>query len=150
MAMRAFARDDDGNETDITEGVQALYDLVICSMDWGSGRLSYEDAVPVAQIGRLMGFDRIDEAEQYVAEQKHSDEQNEFWRAHKETQGWRWGEVPHNHVYSSAGKCMWGGCNAKQGEADAYSAEQQAALARARDAAVSRARQRVENRLFKS
>jgi hypothetical protein len=141
--MRAFARDGDGSETDITEGVQALYDLVLSSMDWGSGFLSFEDALPVAQIGRLMGFGQSEEAERYVAEQKHSDEQDEFWRAHKETQGWGWGDIPHNHVYSSAGKCMWGGCNRKQGEADNYSAEQQAALARARDTAIERARQRA-------
>jgi len=147
--MRAFARDDDGNETDITEGVQALYDLVICSMDWGSGFLSYEDAVPVGKIAELMGFDRVDDVQKYLDEQKHSEEQGEFIRAHNECGGWQWREIPHNHVYSSAGKCMWGGCNRKQGEADNYSAEQQAALARARDAAIERARQRAENRLFK-
>ena len=49
---RAIHRADDGTETDITEGVQALYDLVISSMDWGSGFWTYEDALPVAQVGR--------------------------------------------------------------------------------------------------
>lgn len=145
--MRAYARDDDGNETDITEGVRALYDLVICSMDWGSGFLSYEDAVPVGKIAEAMGFDHVAEVHRYLDEQRHSQEQGEFLRAHKEAQGW-WGSIPHNHVYSSAGRCMWGGCDRKQGEPDNYSAEQQAALARARDAAIARARQRVENRLF--
>ena len=46
-----------GDEThDITEGVQVLYDLAIGSMDYGSGFWNYEDAKPVADLGKLCGF----------------------------------------------------------------------------------------------
>ena len=48
---RAFHRAEDGTDTDITQGVQALYDLVISSMNWGSGFWSWEDALPVARSG---------------------------------------------------------------------------------------------------
>lgn len=106
---RAFVRAADGTETDITEGVQALYDLVISSMNWGSGFWSYEDALPVAVIGRTLGFERIEEVERYVAGQKHSAEQGEFLRKRVDAQGWN--PPAHDHVFSTVGKCMWGGCN---------------------------------------
>lgn len=64
----------DGTQTDVTEGVQALYDLVLSSLDWGSGFWSYEDALPVAQIARLAGFGRCEEAERYVREALHHKE----------------------------------------------------------------------------
>ncbi len=108
---------DDGTQTDVTEGVQALYDLVISSMDWGSGFWSYEDALPVAQIARLAGFDRCDEAEQYVREALHSKESREYQKQQAELGRTHWGEwnrvFPHDHVFSSAGKCMWRGCFAQ-------------------------------------
>lgn len=67
---RAYARDADGTETDITEGVQALYDLVISSMDWGSGFWTAEDARPVAILARRMRFERAEEAERYLRERE--------------------------------------------------------------------------------
>lgn len=46
-------RDTSGTETDVTTDVGCLYDLVIGSMDWGSGFLTVEDAEPVVRIARL-------------------------------------------------------------------------------------------------
>lgn len=57
----------DGTTVDVTEGVKTLYDLVINSLDWGSGFLTSEDATPLAQIGHLCGFERVDEVDRYVA-----------------------------------------------------------------------------------
>jgi hypothetical protein len=61
-----IARLPTGEEVDVTEGVQALYDLVINSMDWGSGFLSYEEALPVAKLAELCGFKDIEEAQRYL------------------------------------------------------------------------------------
>lgn len=61
-AVQVFARTASGVEVNITEGVQALYHLVIGSMDWGSGFLTTEDALPVARVARVCGFERADEA----------------------------------------------------------------------------------------
>jgi hypothetical protein len=101
---------DDGTQADVTEGVQALYDLVLSSMDWGSGFWSYEDALPVAKIARLAGFEQCDEAERYVREALHTKESDE-WRR-KSKLGEQWSNAPHDHVFSSAGKCMWRYCKA--------------------------------------
>lgn len=101
---------DDGSQEDVTEGVQALYDLVISSMDWGSGFWSYEDALPVAKIATLAGFERCDEAERYVREALHEKESAE-WRR-KTGLDAEYQIVPHDHVWSSAGKCMWRFCEA--------------------------------------
>ena len=106
-----------GTQTDVTEGVQTLYDLVIGSMDWGSGFLSYEDAIPVVEIARLCGFKQAEEAERYVNDSLHERE-SETWRrtldfrANSIANGQR---VPHDHVWSSVGKCMWTFCRARQG-----------------------------------
>jgi hypothetical protein len=130
--IRAFVRNADGTETDITEGVQALYDLVIDSMDWGSGRLTAEDARPVALLARTLGFERVAEAERYLRDQEHSDQQQQFIRDRKaaiETTGTGWVRtvqwhqpgtaqpLPHDHVFSTAGRCMWPGCR-ELGELD--------------------------------
>jgi hypothetical protein len=112
--VRAFSRAPDGTETDITEGVQALYDLVISSMDFRSGFWTAEDAVPVAQLARLLGFEQREQIERYLAEQLHSEEQAAFWQAHPGTRAMQ--TPPHDHVFSSAGRCMWGSCKAREGE----------------------------------
>lgn len=64
--MNIFVRLPDGTEHDITEGVQALYDLLLHSMDWGSGFLTADDAVPVYRLAKLCGFQGLDEAEKYI------------------------------------------------------------------------------------
>jgi hypothetical protein len=111
-AVRAFARQPDGTETDITEGVQALYDLVLGSMDWGSGFLTAEDARPVALLARMMGFEKAEEAERYLRDQEHSQQQREFMLNHGSD--WFTGApgmpLPHDHVFSTAGRCMWPYC----------------------------------------
>ena len=109
----------DGTETDVTEGVQALYDLVICSMDWGSGFLTYEDALPVVTIAELAAFPDAGRARKYVDDKKHSDEMTVFFSEHPELLdsfgrypygGGDWPQFPHDHVWSSVGRCMWRGC----------------------------------------
>lgn len=62
----------DGDPTDITEGVQALYDLVIQSMDWGSGFLSIEDVEPIAKLAKACGFSGAEAADKYI-EQRRED-----------------------------------------------------------------------------
>jgi hypothetical protein len=57
-------------DVDVTEGVRTLYDLVISSMDWGSGFLSVEDVAGVIRVAQACGFIVPDEAarefEQYA------------------------------------------------------------------------------------
>jgi hypothetical protein len=115
--VRAFARQPDGTETDITEGMQALYDLVLNSMDWGSGFLTAEDARPVALLARTLGFEQAEEAERYLRDQEHSKQQQEFLSARLEARQHINGRVPHDHVFSTAGRCMWSGCR-ELGEMD--------------------------------
>jgi hypothetical protein len=59
---------------DITEGVRALYDLVINSMDWSSGFLTVEDAAPVATLAKLFGFEHWEEVQEYVDNRAHEEE----------------------------------------------------------------------------
>jgi hypothetical protein len=127
--VRIFVRQPNGTETDITEGVQALYDLVIGSMDWGSGFLTAEDARPVALLARACGFENAEAAERYLREQEHSDQQQQFIRNHQaaiksagpgRTVLWHGPggrPLPHGHVFSTAGRCMWPGCG-ELGEMD--------------------------------
>lgn len=120
MRVKVYARDEDGNETEITEGVQAMYDLVIGSMNWGSGFWSAEDALPVAKLARICGFPRVEEAERYLAAQMESEEQQSFLLRHKEAREGVWdgqlyGPPPHDHVFSSVGgRCMWSYCEARE------------------------------------
>lgn len=130
--MNIVVRDDEGREQDITEGVQALYDLVLNSMDWGSGFLSAEDARPVALLARACGFERAAEAERYLRERRHSEEAAVFITAKNKEygvqrqEGWQLSRpwygnhgvpIEHDHVMSTAGRCMWPGCK-ELGEMD--------------------------------
>jgi hypothetical protein len=65
-----IAREPDGTEVDVTTGVQALYDLALGSMDYGSGFWTSEDAAPVAEIARVCGFEGLADLECYVGEQR--------------------------------------------------------------------------------
>jgi hypothetical protein len=49
-------------DIDVTEGVRTLYDLVISSMNWGSGFLSVEDVEGVIRVAQTCGFIVPDEA----------------------------------------------------------------------------------------
>jgi hypothetical protein len=109
--IRVYARSADGTETDITEGVAALYDLVIGSMNWGSGFLTVEDALPVVHVAMTCQFKDYERAEEYVRAEQHSVAQQQFL-AEREPPRYCCNEhrVGHDHVYSPAGKCMWPGC----------------------------------------
>lgn len=54
----------------VTEAVSAIYDMVIQSLDWGSGFFTSEDAVPMAELGRICGFEMVEEAERYLKRAK--------------------------------------------------------------------------------
>lgn len=56
----------DGTETIITDWVGAIYDLVIGSLDFGSGFLTVEDAVPLASLAELLGYPANNEATRYL------------------------------------------------------------------------------------
>lgn len=72
----------DGATEDITEGVQTLYDLLIGSMDWGSGFLTIEDVMPVARIAHFCGFKGHEEVDRYIAsEQLEADVQKAYAEA---------------------------------------------------------------------
>ena len=109
---------DDGTQTDITEAVRALYGQAIRSTDDDSGFLSYEDALPVAAIARLCDCDTLDVAEWRVRQALHQKEADE-WLAAKPREerlssffsAYVNGQyAPHDHVWSSVGKCMWTYC----------------------------------------
>lgn len=73
--MRIIAQHDDGTEIDITEGVQIAYDVVVHSMDWGSGFLDTEEVdaiVNLARAARFPDFERIfnDVQERRAAEER--------------------------------------------------------------------------------
>jgi hypothetical protein len=60
----------DGTTQDITEGVQVLYDLVIQSMDFGSGFLTIEDVEPMAVVADFCGFEGFEEAQRYLENER--------------------------------------------------------------------------------
>lgn len=102
----------DGRRTNITEGVQALYDLVIQSMDWGSGFLSMEEVVPIYDLARACGFKGWESAQAYVADEQHKVEAQAYRQANPEAAR----HSPyraHAHVFSSVGRCMVWNCAEK-------------------------------------
>lgn len=132
MIGHVIHRAEDGTETDVTEALQALYDLAVGSSGWGSGFWSAEDAEPVALMARTCGFEEVDEITKYIQDRREHEERDAFLRQHyseifpdgptdvvlrKRTANALSG---HEHVYSSAlGKCMWPGCKAKDSQVTA-------------------------------
>ena len=108
---RALIRADDGTEKDVTEGIQAMYDLIIESMDWGSGFLSFEDAVPMAVVARALGFKRCDEVERYLLEHQRME-------GRLPRRDGSWEPVPHDHLFSAKGACMWPRCKVEASDAE--------------------------------
>ena len=121
--LHVFVRHADGTETDVTEGVQVLYDTVIASMDWGSGFLTVEDAEPIVAVAKACQFNGWEAAQEYVDAQRASPEQVELqhrrnldlqrrFRREWNLIGTNLSGMPaHEHVFSvSTGKCMWSGC----------------------------------------
>ena len=115
--VRVIAHGPDGSEVNITEGVMALYDLVISSMDWGSGFWTAEDAAPVAFVARTCGFPSVGEVDRYLLARKHDEEERAFFRTIPEVMGSSYAQRqaahPAEHVWSSAGRCVWPGCFAE-------------------------------------
>jgi|HubBroStandDraft_3_1064219.scaffolds.fasta_scaffold399657_2 hypothetical protein len=126
-----ICRLDDGTEVDVSEDVSCLYDLLIHSMDWGSGFLDVEDSLHAVRIGELGGFGEVERARSYVDAQVQSEEQQRFLREHPDASAWPPQRllsgamsgllgspaIEHEHVYSTVGKCMWRGCDSR-GPAD--------------------------------
>jgi hypothetical protein len=54
--MKIQVVNDDGTIVDVTEGVQVCYDLLVASLDWGSGFLSTEESKQVLDLARAAGF----------------------------------------------------------------------------------------------
>lgn len=53
--------------TDVTEGVQAAYDMIFRTMDWGSGFFSVEDLEPILRLALACGFDTT-QLEDYMSQ----------------------------------------------------------------------------------
>lgn len=58
----------DGETVDITGELAVLFDLVVSSMDWGSGFLDREDEDVVMKIGILAGFQVPECATGYIGD----------------------------------------------------------------------------------
>ncbi|MGA8330432.1 MAG: hypothetical protein WB777_14185 [Mycobacterium sp.] len=99
---------------DITEGVQALYDLVINSMDWGSGFLSYEDALPVSVIAHACGFGDADRVDAYLADKLEANRKDALRREFAAKTQAQQAEylATHEHVLNNYGRCIIPGCGA--------------------------------------
>lgn len=74
-------------EHDVTEGVQALYDLLMSSMDIGSGFLSEDELVPVFQAAIAAGFDTSGLEDYLVSDAV--DKRVGLWTGHNPMPPWR-------------------------------------------------------------
>jgi hypothetical protein len=101
---------------DITEGVEALYDSLITSINWASGFLDYETAVPIVALAKLLGFSDWEEAQEYIDAKKHAEDvakANTIQRLMR----------MHQHLFSYTDKyglrtsevCQWPDCNVRKG-----------------------------------
>lgn len=106
----------DSHGTDVTAAVQALYDLAIHSMDYGSGFWSAEDAEPVALLARICGFNGREGIEKYIESERFLKERAAFLASFSPEARWQdYSRVPHEHQYAVVnGKCMWPACPAKK------------------------------------
>lgn len=123
MHGKIYHRTDDGDETDVTEGVQVLYDLVIASMDFRSGFLTYEDALPVVILAELCDFAEREAIEGYVQDLIYAKAQQAFLNAvvpvvekivGRKIYGSQLSGLPHEHVFETSGRCVWPGCYARE------------------------------------
>lgn len=118
---RVVAHRADGTEIDVTEGVQALYDLAVGSMDFGSGFWTVDDAVPVRDLANACGFDGKEAAEQYLAEQREKEDRQAFHQELAQKRGvnpWSLYNEPHVHRWSELGNCLWPMCRSRQENAE--------------------------------
>lgn len=119
---------------DITEAVQALYDLAVSSLDYGSGFWSYEDAAPVARLAKLMGWEGAEGLQKYCDDKLHRTEADAWMADNGHSLYWcrscayisvpyekhsADGSIchgnkivlaPHEHVFSTPGRCMLHDC----------------------------------------
>ena len=131
--MKIYATDAESCFVDITEAVQALYDLAMMGNGYGSGFWSYEDAAPVLKLAKLMDWDADDELQKYADEKLFLTERAAYLsdndlNAEKCVEGrqerlpvlggyqlvTRWRVKKHDHAYSTTGQCMWYSCDAKE------------------------------------
>jgi hypothetical protein len=97
-----LVRRDDGTEVDVTEGVKALYDHTVQSMDWGSGMLELDDAREIINVALACGFlvpDTAQEAfEEYARQMSHLKclicGRDVFWSYDTQHKGWHHGDLP--------------------------------------------------------
>lgn len=80
--MKIIARADDGTETDVTEGVQSLYDMYMSTMDIGSGFICMEEALAIHALATACGFKNIEEIDKYVAEIRQQHREREWRNRH--------------------------------------------------------------------
>jgi hypothetical protein len=78
--MKIFVKHEGQKPVDITEGVQAMYDLLVSSGNWGSGLLSSEDAVPIANLAQACQFNNWEEAVRYLEQAKKDEESRKAFR----------------------------------------------------------------------
>lgn len=131
-----------GDAVDVTDAMAALYDLAIGSMDYGSGFWTYEDAVPVAEMAELMGWEGREGIVRYRDQQKFKAEQSvwakditgtpshniylygpEFVHYEVVTRTSADGSTftgndpvsnPHEHVYGTTDQCFWPYCKVER------------------------------------
>lgn len=117
--MKITAYTDDCRAVNVTEAVKALYDLAINSIDFGSGLWTAEDAIPVAELAEICGFEQREEVQKYISKQLAWQDTSAFLLEHPEAEAMRLTSlgtaqvvtcVPHDHVYNRVGKCMWRHC----------------------------------------
>lgn len=111
MRILLYKNEQSEDPVDITEAVKVLYDLAIGSMDFGSGFWNAEDAAPVAHLAELCEFENAESVRAYVSSQLQSEEQMQFLLESGRGPGWHYFGIPHEHVFSTQGKCLWPGCN---------------------------------------
>lgn len=117
--MRVMVHLDDGSEVDVTDGVQALYDIVIQSMDWGSGFLSVEDALPVLHVAKTCGFEDWQAAQVYVNSPIQNREEAEWRERENFPVSGPWGHLSLEHrargvhEFSSVGECLFPTCDVR-------------------------------------
>ena len=75
--MKIIATRDDGTTTDITEGVQVLYDTVLQSMDWSSGFLDHEEQSGIIRTGIACGFPDAEKYLESIQKQKLAEEKRQ-------------------------------------------------------------------------
>lgn len=54
--MKVTVTRDDGTQYDITEQIRYAYDIVVSSLDWGSGMLDVEEVEQISALGYVCGF----------------------------------------------------------------------------------------------